>query len=173
MTVEMRLPSRVRGCFRIRSASLARAVSVPMLGERFVKPQLRRKKPTQMCDLQAMVKSVLSVAGAKSQLSDQPRQIGMHVLDTRFEKGLFARLHDLRVDISLRFFYDLFDPGGMNSSILYQTFECDSGDLAPNRIETAQRHRLGRIVHDQVDARYRLERPDVSAFPAEDRKSNV
>ena len=41
-------------------------------------------------------------------------------------------------------------------------------DLAADRVEAGQQHRLGGVVDDQVDAGHRLERADVAALAADD-----
>ena len=42
------------------------------------------------------------------------------------------------------------------------------GDLAPDRVEPGERHRVRRVVHDQVDAGRRLERADVAPLAPDD-----
>ena len=42
------------------------------------------------------------------------------------------------------------------------------GDLAADRVEAADEHRLGRVIDDQVDARGLLQGADVAALAADD-----
>ena len=49
-----------------------------------------------------------------------------------------------------------------------ELLEGEPADLAPDRVEAGQQHRLGGVVDDHVDAGDGLEGADVAAFAADD-----
>ena len=119
-----------------------------------------------MRNLKAVGERVLSVTGPVPQLTDQFDQFGVHGLDPRFEHGLLTRFKDLFLNILLCLLYDLLDPRRMDPSIEDKPFQGEAGNLSPHRIETAQGHRFGRIIHDKVDPCEGLKGTDVPSFPA-------
>ena len=62
----------------------------------------------------------------------------------------------------------LLDPGRVDPAVGDQLLQGEPGDLAADRVEAAQQHRLGGVVDDQVDAGDLLEGADVAALAADD-----
>ena len=57
---------------------------------------------------------------------------------------------------------------GWMRPVLHEPRERHPRDLAPDRIKRADRHRIGGVVDDQVDARGRLDGPDVAPLAPDD-----
>ena len=88
----------------------------------------------------------------------------MDAVDADFEDGLLAGLADVVVDLLLGLAHHLLDAARMNAPVGDQPLERRRGDLAADRVETGDHHRLRRVVDDQVDAGRRLEGADVAAL---------
>ena len=115
-----------------------------------------------------MVQHVLAVAGAVLEATKQLDDLGREARDAGVVGGLFAGLADDQIDLGARLGYDLLDPPGVNSAVGDQLGQGQSGDLAADRVEAGQDHRLGRVVDDQIDAGGLLQSPDVAALAADD-----
>ena len=98
------------------------------------------------------------------QLDDLRRQAGHAGL----VGGRLAGLADDDVDLGARLGDDLLDPPGVDAAVLDELGQGQAGDLAPDRVEAADEHRLGRVVDDQVDAGGLLQGADVAALAADD-----
>ena len=82
--------------------------------------------------------------------------------------GRLAGLADDDVDLGPGLGDDLLDAAGVDAAVLDELGQGQAGDLAADRIEAADEHRLGRVVDDQVDAGGLLEGADVAALAADD-----
>src|ERR1700744_1108912 len=89
-------------------------------------------------------------------------------MDTQFYHGPFADLHYLLLDLLTRFFHDLLDPGGVDTTVGYQPLQRKPGDLPAERVERRKNDGLGRIVHDEVYPCGGFDSTDIPAFPAND-----
>ncbi len=56
----------------------------------------------------------------------------------------------------------------VNPTVENQLVQGQPPDFAPDRIETRQQYRLGRVVNDQVHPGDRFERPDIASLTADD-----
>ena len=72
------------------------------------------------------------------------------------------------VDLGLALLVRLLDALRMDPPVEDQPLEREPADLAADRVETGQQHRLRRVVDDQVDAGDRLVGADVAALAADD-----
>ena len=86
----------------------------------------------------------------------------------RLVRRRLALLANLLLDLLLGLGDDLLDPRRMDPPVLDQLRQRQARDLAAHRIEARQRHRVGRVVDDQVHAGRRFERANVAALSADD-----
>ncbi len=86
----------------------------------------------------------------------------------RLEDGLLPGLHDVLLELRLRLVVHLLDPRRVYAPVLDELVERQSSDLAAERVERRQHHRMRGVVDDEVDAREVLERADVPTFAADD-----
>src|SRR6056297_413485 len=135
---------------------------------RLVEAQLRRDDARQVRHLDGVLEDVLAVAGAEVHPAEELQQPRLDPDHVRLERGFLAALADVGLHVLLGLVHDLLDPRGVDPSVLDQLVQRQPGDLAPQRVEAGQQHRLGGVVDDQVDAGQRLERTDVAALSADD-----
>ena len=93
---------------------------------------------------------------------------GCRALHFGVDCGLLAGLLDLVVDLAARALDGLLDARGLDTTVLDQPGEGDTGDLPAYRIEARDCHQLRRVVDDEVAAGGCLEGTDVAAFSADD-----
>src|SRR5207248_5528054 len=63
---------------------------------------------------------------------------------------------------------NFFDPRRMNAAVGDELVQRLAGNLAADRIETADDDHAGRVVDDDIDARDLFERADIPPFAADD-----
>src|SRR5690606_36767736 len=129
-----------------------------------VQIQLGRNEGRDTRRFDGVSEQVLAVAGAIPHPSDHTDQLGMQAVQVEVDHRPFARFDDLFFDLRAYLLNDFLDPGRGDASVLDQLQQRQPGDLASDRIKTGQDDRLGRVVYDHLDARCRLEGPDVSTF---------
>ena len=78
-----------------------------------------------------------------------------------------ARMHSA-VDLGLAALVLLLDPVRMDPAVEHELLQREPTDLAADRVEAGEQHRLRRVVDDQVDAGHRLEGPDVAPLAPDD-----
>ena len=100
--------------------------------------------------------------------SQQFDQFWMQVHDTDFETDILARLPHNLFDFFCDLVVQLFDPAGMDPSVVHQMFEHDPGDFTANRVEARDHNRLGRVVDHDIHTGHRLERADIPALASDD-----
>src|SRR5262249_45223547 len=84
------------------------------------------------------------------------------------QHGPFSRLLYPRVHFGLRLADDLLDTARVDAPIHNQVRQRDSGDFAPNGVETRQYDRFRCIVNDEIYPGQRLEGADIAALPPDD-----
>ena len=92
----------------------------------------------------------------------------MQVGDTDLEGGVLPGAHAQPLDLGLAAGVHLLDPGRVDPAVRDELLQRQPTDLAADRVEAAEQHRLGGVVDDQVDPGDLLEGPDVAALPADD-----
>ena len=138
-----------------------------------VESQLGSHDARHVGDFKAVSQSVLPVAAAEAERTDDLYEIRVHLLDVGFEKGFFACVDDHLVHILLRLLDEFFDSGRMDPAVRNEPFEGKTGNLAPDRVKAADRDGLGRIVYDEVNTGQGLESTDVASFAADDAALHV
>ena len=129
---------------------------------------LGREHPRDVGDLDGVAQHVLPVRGPEVQPPEQLHEVRMQPADADLvDRGFGSLLHDL-VDLGPRLRDHLLDARGVNASVDEQALERALRDLAADRVETGDDHRLGRVVDDEVDAGERLEGADVPSLAADD-----
>src|SRR5436305_11023529 len=111
-----------------------------------------------------MVEHLLPVAGAKSQDSEMADDLRVKTLEADFENRALALLLDPLQDLLAGLGHDLFDACWMNAAVDYELVQRDPCHLAAHRVETADDHRLWRVIQDEVDSSRLLEVADVADF---------
>ena len=133
-----------------------------------VEAQLSGHDARQVSRLACVLQQVLAVGGAVFHLADHADQLGVQAVDAQVDGGALAHLDDLLLDLFLHLGHHLLDAGGVDASVGDELVQGQPRDFAPHGVETAQDDRLGSVVHDDLDARRRLERTDVAPFAADD-----
>ena len=124
--------------------------------------------PDEVDDLERVLQDVLPVARAEPQPSEHLDELLAELAAVRLEDRLRAGLVDLLLQLGLRLVVHLLDPGRVDPPVLDQLLERHLRDLATDPVERREHDRVRRVVHDHVDARQVLERPDVAALAADD-----
>ena len=92
----------------------------------------------------------------------------MQPVDTCIKCCSFAFLTNGDFHFFLGFFHHFFNTGRMHTPVHNEFFQCDSGNLSADRVETGKNNRFWCIVNDQVNACQCFQRADVSAFTTDD-----
>ena len=70
-----------------------------------------------------MHQEVLPVGRTKPHFAYNSHQFLVQSMDTQFDHGTLANLHDLLLDLLARFLYDLLDTGRMDTAIGHQPLQ--------------------------------------------------
>ena len=97
-----------------------------------------------------------------------PDHLGVKTLKADLQDGGLALFLDPLQDLLAGLGHDLFDACWMNAAVDDELVQRDPCHLAAHRVETADDHRLGRVIHDEVDSGRLLQGADVAAFFADD-----
>lgn len=92
----------------------------------------------------------------------------MQVGHPGLDQGVLAGPQARALDLTAAAVVELLDPVRVDATVQDELLQGDPGDLTAYRVEAGQQHRLRCLVHDEVDPRDLLERPDVAALPADD-----
>ena len=111
---------------------------------------------------------VLPVGGAVPEPAQQVDQLRVHVGDAELDQGVLTGPPAQLLDLGLAPLVGVLDSLRVDPAVGDQPLQREPGDLAPDRVEAGQQHRLGRVVDDQVDAGHGLEGPDVAALATDD-----
>ncbi len=94
-------------------------------------------------------------------------------MHAHLEAGLVALFLEVLVHLLLDLLDDLLDARRMDPAVGDQDLQAAPRDLTPVGVVRRDQHRLGRVVHDEVDAGVQLERPDVAPLAADDAALHV
>jgi len=133
-----------------------------------VKPQLRGHHARQMGHLDGVLQYVLGKTRAILELAQKGDDLGVDVVGAHVEGSPFARLLDDLVHFALHLADHVLDSAGMNPAVADEALQGDLRHLPAHGIEGGKHHRLGRVVDDEIDARRRLDGPNVAALAADD-----
>ena len=138
------------------------------LEQRRVHPQLAGHHAGDVRRLDQVPEHVLPVGGAVAQAAQEVDEFRVHLGDAQLDQGILAGPLAQLLDLGLAALVGVLDPLRVDAPVRDETFQGEPGDLAPDRIEAGEKHRLGGVVDDQVDAGHRLEGTDVAALAADD-----
>src|SRR5262249_14888749 len=138
------------------------------LGDLGVGTELRGHVGREPGDLLGVLEHVLSVGRPVLQTPEQLDELGMEIRDRKLARGRFPFLADALPELRADLLDDLLDARRVDAAVDDELLESLARDLPAQRLEGADDDRLGRVVDDQVDARRRLERPDVATLAADD-----
>ncbi len=142
---------------------------MPRLARSARQPQLGGHDPGEVGGLDEVLEDVLPVAGAVAQPAEQRDHLGVHLgdadLDQRVLPSAYARA-PRRPDLGPLVL--LLDALRMDAAVEHERLEGHPADLATDRVEAGQQHRLGGVVDDDVDAGDGLVGADVAPLAADD-----
>ena len=147
------------------SGTLPMSCSSP--GQLGVQTELGGHDAAQVGYLARVLEQVLSVGRAVFHFADEPDQLGVQSVYAQIDCRPLAGLDDLFLDLLLHLGYDLFDTRRVDASVGHELVQREPGDFAANGIEARQDDRFGRVVDDDLDAGGCLQRPDITAFAAD------
>ena len=136
-------------------------------GQLGVQTELGGHDAAQVGYLARVLEQVLSVGRAVFHFADEPDQLGVQSVYAQIDCRPLAGLDDLFLDLLLHLGYDLFDTRRVDASVGHELVQREPGDFAANGIEARQDDRFGRVVDDDLDAGGCLQRPDITAFAAD------
>src|SRR4029077_12638773 len=110
----------------------------------------------------------LPVAGTEAQDAEVTDDFRVKALEPNFQDGRLALLFDPLQDLLSGLGNDLFESSRMNPAVHDQLVQRDSGDLAADRVGSADDHGFRGVVDDQIDPGRLLKGPDVPALLADD-----
>ena len=118
--------------------------------------------------LERVRKQVLAVGGAELEAAHGAQGVAREAGEAEFEAGLLAGVAHDPVHLVGGLLDYLFDAAGVDAAVCQHALDGPLGDLAADGVEGADDDGLGGVVDDEVDARGRLDGPDVAAFAADD-----
>ena len=133
-----------------------------------VQPQLGGHDTREIGRFTGVLQEVLAVGRTVFHFADHADQLGVQPVDAEVDRGAFSDFDDLLFDLFLYFGYDLLDACRVDAAVGYQLVERQAGDLAADRVETAEDDGFGGVVYDDLDAGRCLQCPDVAALAADD-----
>ena len=137
-------------------------------GKHDVAFEFRRHEPREMRDLDGVRKNVLPVARTVAHPSEQTHELRVNAVDACLERRLFARFLDALVNFAPRLLDHLLNARGMNPPVLNEFFKRNARNLAAHGVKSREDDRLGRIVNDEIDARERFNRANISSLTPND-----
>ncbi len=133
-----------------------------------VQTKLRGHRGTEVGCLARVLQQVLAVRRTVLHLSYQTNKLRMQTVYTQVDGCAFAYLYDLFFDLLGYFRYHLLDTCRVDSSVLNELMQTQSGYLAADGIECAQGDALRRIIYYDLHTCGSFEGADVSSFATDD-----
>ena len=130
--------------------------------------QLRGHDPADVGRLPRVVQVVLAVARPELQLAQQLHDFHVDVWNPQFEEDLLGLLDHHLVQVLLDPLDHFLNAGRMDPPVRHEPLQGDLRNFSAQRIKPGDQHRLGCLIHHQINPRRSLERPDVPAFPPDD-----
>ena len=129
-----------------------------------VNTKLRSHYTCQVSNLNRMVQHILTIAGTIFQAAQQLNQFGVQTMHSDSKGCLFAGFLNLLLNLFLCLFNHFLNAGRMNTTIINQFFQSETGNLAAYRIEAGNNNSLRSIIDNQIDAGKGFQSTDVTAF---------
>ena len=85
----------------------------------------------------------------------------MEAVNSQLVCGLLSSLDDLLLHLLARLGDDLLNSSRVDSAVRYELLESQPGDLAPNRVEARNNHRVRGVVDNNVNPGRSLEGTDI------------
>ena len=133
-----------------------------------LEPELGGHQPGDVRSLEQVAEHVLPVAGAVAQPAQDRPQPLVEVMDADLGQRVVGGAQAELVDLGAAVLVGVLDAVRVDPAVGHQRLQGEPADLAPDRVEAGQQHRLGGVVDDHVDAGDRLEGADVAALAADD-----
>ena len=120
-----------------------------------------------------MFEQILTVAGAKAELSQRFEEGFGQVVYAHVESRLGTRFADEFFDILAGFLIDLFDAPRVDASVLDQALQGVLGDFAAERVKAREHDHARGVVDDYLHAGDHLEGTDIAAVPADNSSFHI
>ena len=134
------------------------------LSQNNVNTKLRSHYTCQVGNLNRMVQDILTIAGTIFQAAQQLNQFGVQTMHSDSKGSLFAGFLNLLLNLFLCLFNHFLNAGRMNTTIINQFFQSDTGNLAAYRIKAGNNNSLRSIIDNQINAGQGFQSTDVTAF---------
>ena len=115
-----------------------------------------------------MLEQVLTVRGAETHTAHHTNKVSIEAVDAQFDDRALADFDDLLLQLLAGFGHHFLNAGRVNTAIGHQLLQRQAGDFTADRVEAGNNDGLRRIVHDDFSACGGFQRPDVTAFAAND-----
>ena len=89
-------------------------------------------------------------------------------MNTQVDHRTFTGFNHFVFHLFFNFRHHLFDTGRMDTSVLYQLVQCQTGNLAANRVKAGKNDRFGGIVDNDLNTGSCFQGTDVTAFTSND-----
>ena len=83
---------------------------------------------------------------------------------TCIKRCLFTSFFYPHIDFTFSFVDHFFNAGWMNTTILYQLFQRNTGNLTTYRIKARKYYCLWRIINDEINTSKRFKGADITSF---------
>src|SRR5690554_6531210 len=88
-------------------------------------------------------------------------------MNPQIKDDLFTLFSDDATNFLSDFFYHLFDPGGMDSTILNKAFKRYARDLLAHRVEAGDNHCFRGVVDDYINPGKGFKGPNIPSLAAD------
>src|SRR4051794_1652277 len=99
-----------------------------------------------------MAQNILTVRSSKHHTTDQMHELGREISNAQFINRLLAGLFNLFVNFGLAFFVSFFNSGWMDASVSQKFFQSKFGNVAANRVKTANYNSIRTIIYQNFHA---------------------
>src|ERR1700719_325798 len=138
------------------------------LGDADVGADLRSHHGGEKGDLLGMVQHLLAVTGPETQNAEVAYDLRMQTLEADLENRSLPLLFDPLQDLLAGLGHDLFDACRVDATVDDELVQRARSHFATDGVEPADDHRLGCVIHDEVDTGRLLEGTNVAALFADD-----
>src|SRR5690554_5006499 len=122
---------------------------------------------TKLGDLPGMLQEVLTIGGTEPHPSHHSDQFRMKSVNAELDTGSLTYFYNFFFNILLRLGDDLFYPGRVDPTILYEPVQGQTRNLPAYGIKTGDNDRFRRVVYDNLYASRSFQCTDIPTFPTD------
>ena len=115
-----------------------------------------------------VLQEVLTVGRAIFHLTDNANQFGVQAVHAEVDGRALTRLDDFFFHLFLHLGHDFLDACGVDAAVGDELVQGEAADFAAYGVESGDNDGLGRVVHNDFNARGGFEGTDIAAFAADD-----